>query len=312
MYAQLVLRLAAIAGLVLGAGCNSTSMERQLSVNAGQPTTQPPPAASSNLSQGCLPAASFEDPDVRRNIARLGGARFCLSRDNFAEGGFNWDFTIIRNQTRPVGPLWVVTHDDEDAAFDTAVYGVQRYGGVVVAMNNAENRTNAGQDPNRSFGGANKSASCRQQRAASPLFTARVLQLRPSGAPIIALHTNDNGYDGDGKGGSGTISVNRTSSVLTPFPATQASPLADEDNVLLLAGSEPAPGSAAAKALTAKMTQASGVNVIYEHVTAASNDCSLSNHVVLDNLGAYYNIEVEHGRGVEQQKILDILMGSLR
>jgi hypothetical protein len=179
-------------------------------------------------------------------------------------------------------------------------------------MNNGESRTNRGQDPNRNFGGAAKSPSCTQQRAASPQFTTGVLALRPAGAPIVALHTNDDGYDGDGKGGSGTISVRRTSTVLTPFAANEASPLADEDNVLLLAGSEPAPGNAATRALISKMTENAGVNVIYERVAAASHDCSLSNHAVLNNLGPYYNVEVQHGRGVEQQKILDILMGSLR
>lgn len=287
-------------------------MDRQLSVANNSVSGPQPSARVSADGQGCLPASAFQDPDVKRNIARLGGDNFCLSRVTFSEGGFEWDFTIIRARAAPNGPFWVVPHDDEDAAFDTAVYGLSRYGGVAVAMNNGESRTNRGQDPNRNFGGAARQPTCREQRAASPVFTARVMELRPSGAMIVALHSNDNGYTGDGKGGNGSISVNRKSTVLTPFPAGAASPLADEDNVVLLAGAEPPPGNAATKALVSKLTTGSGVNVIYEHVTAASNDCSMSNYAVLNNLGAYYNIEVEHGRGIEQQKILDILIGALR
>jgi len=84
--------------------------------------------------------------------------------------------------------------------------------------------------------------------------------------------------------------------------------LSDEDNALLTAGLNPFEGEPAAQRLASYLGPR-GINMIYEHVRPAKNDCSFSFHTLLNNLGAYYNIEVEHGHVDDQKAILDALMG---
>jgi hypothetical protein len=114
--------------------------------------------------------------------------------------------------------LWIVPHDNEGDAFDTAVYGVRTYGGTVVAVKTGGKRMNGLQDPNRNFdiGGGEQ---CPRQVARSPDYTKRVMRWWDGSAPILALHTNEPGYEGDGKGGRGTISIARRTR-----PATRLSP----------------------------------------------------------------------------------------
>jgi hypothetical protein len=54
--------------------------------------------------------------------------------------------------------------------------------------------------------------------------------------------------------------------------------------------------------------------VIYEQVDASTNDCSLSNYLVLHRLasiGKYFNIMVGANDHRTQKKMVDLLFGSL-
>jgi hypothetical protein len=51
------------------------------------------------------------------------------------------------------------------------------------------------------------------------------------------------------------------------------------------------------------------MNVKYEIVSPANNDCSMSNYVVLGkHTSRYYNIEAQHGHTRVQKKMVDLLM----
>ena len=88
--------------------------------------------------------------------------------------------------------------------------------------------------------------------------------------------------------------------------------LADEDTLIVIASTKlPGKDREQARALE-HFTKKAGVNVIYEYVKPSRNDCSLSNYVVLNNLGRYFNVEVENGDVKTQKHVLDIVMDYVR
>ncbi|KUF09641.1 hypothetical protein AVJ23_15890 [Pseudoponticoccus marisrubri] len=208
------------------------------------------------------------------------------------------------------GPLIYLVHDNEQSAFDTALYSVRRYGGSLVAVESGEKRSHAGQDPNRNFAiNASDAATCRDMvTKPAPEFTEIMRALNPDRQSFfLTLHNNDDGYSGGG--GLGTINVERPSSIMQGMPAPQSA--SDTDDALLIAGIEPFGANKHARAVTDHMHEA-GYHVIYELVKSSNNDCSFSNFVVLNNLGDYYNIETQHGHTAQQKQILDHLMAYLR
>ncbi|MGI3167101.1 hypothetical protein [Pseudooceanicola sp. 200-1SW] len=260
----------------------------------------------------CLAAADFPDPDVRRNAAQFAeDGDLCLSRHSFSEHGRNWQLTVVRNLSTRRGPVWAVLHDNENAAFDSALYAVRRYGGAMVAVEAGENRVFQGQDPNRNFSlTASEAATCRDISAKpTPGFTKAITSFFSDRYPVLTLHNNDEGYSG--AGGRGHISARRSSASMTGMmtPAPQGA-LSDEDNAILLADTRPFEQSAASRKATAAF-HAQGVNVIYEHVRPERNDCSFSFFTKMNGLGEYYNIEAQFGAGEAQQRMVDVLMGYL-
>ncbi len=282
------------------------------------PTPRPAYQAAPSLqvtkvsAQGCLGPAQVNDPDIRGQRKTLSKSKYCITETRVQEGGLNWKLHVIKN-TKRSGPLFVVPHDNENSAFPSAVYGLAKYGGTLVAVEAGERRIFKGQDPNRNFGTTRSAAAaCPKQSAPAPKYTNAIMKHRKSGQPIIALHSNSNGWSGNG--GSGTISINRNSKVMRPFVTAIARSrrLADEDTLIVIASTKlPGKDREQARALE-HFTKKAGVNVIYEYVKPSQNDCSLSNYVVLNNLGRYFNVEVENGDVKTQKHVLDIVMDYVR
>lgn len=146
---------------------------------------------------------NIQDDDLQRHSANanfLDGVE--VSQTRFSEAGFNWHLLRFTSVERPIGPLWAVPHDDENAAFDAAIAALKLYGGVAVMVNSGpgSSRTQSGQgtcggwpaivsrcDPNRNFA------------ESTPLFSRAYLDQLSSAQPVIALHTNMPGF-GSGKG----------------------------------------------------------------------------------------------------------------
>ncbi len=251
----------------------------------------------------CLSPDQFfdEDGDVPRNRTALASPDLCLRLEVFTEGSMQWVLQVIQNKKRPRGPLWVVPHDDEDVAFDSAVDAVRRYGGTVVAVGRNHDRYNRPltgkrkQDPNRNFE-VGDNPKCRLQLANSPVYTSRVLKWRLKGQPIIALHTNKEGYDivfepdEDKSKGNVSIGIERKpDSNITEFPAPRPIRAKSPNDTLIYVASKQPPGSDRRLMNFVGALNRSGIHVLYEHVE--KNDCSLSNYAVLKAI-PYVNVEV--------------------
>jgi hypothetical protein len=260
----------------------------------------------------CIDPSAIRDRDIARNLGAFEvNPNLCITEERFAEHGRRWHMVIIQNNKARRGPVWAILHDNENSAFDAALYAVSRYGGKMVALETGEGRSFDGQDPNRNFGASSKiTAPCRNMTAhPAPAFTNAINRHFDPRYPVLTMHSNDNGYAG--AGGAGHISARRTSAtmkgIMSPNPSGT---LSDEDNAVLTAGTVPFDQNKKAQKLAAYLG-GQGINMIYEHVRTNTNDCSFSFHVKLNNLGDYYNIEVEHGRVEDQKQILDVLMSYL-
>jgi hypothetical protein len=278
-------------------------------------------AVQSKKGECLLPDQLFdEDDDVTRNKRALASLDLCLRLEVFTEGRLNWVLQIIQNKKIPLGPLWVVPHDDEDVAFDSAVYGVTRYGGTVVAVERNHDRYNRigkrKQDPNRNFQ-LPGSARCQLQLASSPVFTRRHLQWLAKGQPIIALHTNKEGFDLipelDEEKSKGNVSIGierKEDSQITEFPAPRPMRAKSPNDTLIYVASKLPPGSDAPLSRFVAGLNENGIHVLYEHVE--KNDCSLSNYAVHRSI-PYVNLEVvdDDDTGA-QARMIDVVMKLFR
>ncbi len=151
------------------------------------------------------------DDDIGRNSDTRGyfdGIE--ISERRFTENGFTWHLIRFTNKDTPTGPLWMVPHDDENAAFDAMMAAVKAHGGVGIAVNSGPGSLR-GQSGNGACGvKATNASSCDPNRNfgdATPIFTSAFLAERKAGHSVIALHTNTPGFSGDGQGGRGEITI---------------------------------------------------------------------------------------------------------
>jgi hypothetical protein len=258
---------------------------------------------------GCVDPASIADADLVANAAAVAG--LCVNEQRFEENGVAWHLVTVRNTARS-GPLWVVPHDDEDAAFAAAVYAVAAHGGTIVAVEAGEERFVGGAiDPNRTFrpDGAAPTA-CPAAPAGFPRYARAVLAPWNESFPVIGMHSNADGFSGGA--GEGTISIRRADARSQPFAASGAGQpaggrLADEDTLVMIASMAPPednpPGMAEIEWFNAR-----GVNVHYNRVAADIVECTLADYLTLDGIGPYLGIEVEDGDVDTAKTLADLLM----
>ncbi len=265
-------------------------------------------SAPKQVPEGCLDPAVHGDVDVRANLTKISRGGLCFTKETISDPAGVIRLQIITNPSRTNGPIWVVPHDDEQSAFDAAVYAALAYGGGFVAVENGERRKlPGGRDPNRLFG--TDKTVCKAGHRPSSSLTRAIMKLaaNPSGV-YLALHSNRNGKDGGISahvGQAGTLT-----GLPTLSPVNTA--LGDGDNAILFAGRTSAKGAEVMR--LAGDLNSQGVNVIYEQVTRTGNDCSLSNYLVAERnvkVGLYFNIEAEHCRTSAQIQLVDVLLTSL-
>lgn len=239
----------------------------------------------------------LQDDDIIRHAAEpdfFGGVT--LSETRFSEAGFDWQLLRFANAAKPVGPLWVVPHDDENAAFDSAISALKTHGGVAVVVNSGpgSSRTQSGQgicggrasilsrcDPNRNFS------------SATPLFTNAHLDQLSVGQPVIALHTNSPGF-GPGKGEITILdSAAASKGKIRPrkngyFGGAGPAMLQDHDSYAILPFV--APKIQEYDVRCRKLLIQAGVHVWHEAV--GKSDGSLSNYAILEKADmVYVNME---------------------
>jgi hypothetical protein len=246
------------------------------------------------------------NPDIMRNRKNL--KDLCIYSIYFKEHHKPWNMLLLFNKKKPRGAFWFLPHDNENSAFDSAIYATKKYGGGFLAVVTGGKRNNGSIDPNRNFATKKLVGRCRP----SPVYTGVVFSVidyfEPKSMPYLSLHNNSNGHFGNG--GRGNISILKNSATVHSYLAYKKisrglrAGLKDEDSLIYIAGTTPKPPKGKLKSLLN-----SGLNVKYEVVTPERNDCSMSNFVVLGKgTTNYYNIEVEHGDTKTQKIMIDRLM----
>jgi hypothetical protein len=259
-----------------------------------------PGLASADAQWSNIPVAEtgrLADDDLERHAADanyLDG--LTVSETKFSEAGFNWHLIRFVNVAKPIGPLWAIPHDDENAAFEAAIAAVKTHGGVAIMVNSGPGSSRK-QTGNGTCGGRQAIiTSCDPNRnfsAATPLFTkAHTEQLHP-GQPIIALHTNTPGY-GRGKGDITILdAVYAAKGKLRPrrngyFGQNGPPSLKDYDSYAIIPFRSPMIGMNDFKCRDSLVNQ--GVHVWHERVD--QTDGSFSNYVALSMPGTpYVNME---------------------
>jgi len=244
-----------------------------------------------------------QSSDIRRNYRGL--KNMCLNIVTIKEGSYNWRMLLVTHPKHSRGAFWFLPHDNENTAFSSAVYAVQRYGGGFLAVMANNSRYFKGQDPNRNFGDTAKTAQrCSKQKSPAPKYSKTIFKIintfRGGGYPYLALHNNTNG---------GGVSMLKSSKKVQSYPAngkiTRGSGgLSDEDSLVYTAGVSKKPNKNKLNHLLK-----AGLNTKYEVIDRSNNDCSMSNYVVLKKrTEAYYNIETQHGDFKTQKTMIDRLM----
>lgn|GEM_PF-714768 len=269
----------------------------------GKPSVETPAAADAgSRSDRCLSIAEMadRDRDFERNRAQLESPDICMTKKTFREGSLPWTLQIIQNKAKPGDYFWFVPHDNENAAFDTAAYGVRKFGGTVVAVETGGNRNNHAQDPNRNFdAGGTSPQKCREQVARSPLFTANVLEFLHDDMTVIALHSNT---PGGGISMRSPLGGNRHFPARVPFPSRSP-----DDTMIFVASTAPPEHDPNLRSFVSKLNDL-GINVIYETVSPTKNDCSFSNYAALKGIRDYVNLEVVTDDGPGQIRMLELVM----
>ncbi len=261
----------------------------------------------------CVEQVAWRDPDIGRNKQFIIDEEICLKVIEFAENDVKWRVQVL-DSGRP-GNNWIVLHDDEDSAFDSALYAIVRYGGKVIDVDlQLSTLPVAIVDPNHNFAVTNDhGARCGGPfQIAAPVFTSTIIE-QLGAPPFLALHNN---YDGHFRtGGSGNISVGQNAQGLFGMPAYDAvGRLADEDNFVLVSGITPPDRIKGRVLQLTDDLRNSGINVIYEYVRESTYDCSLSNYLLLyggAEPGQYFNIEAEAGDYQSQISMIDAVVGML-
>lgn len=263
--------------------------------------------------------ASLDDDDLDRHRgdnALLDG--IAVSEVRISENGFAWQILRFASIAKPEGPLWVVPHDDENAAFEAMIAAIRTHGGVGLAVNTqpAGRRRQPGSgycgvrtgvlgacDPNRNFD------------IRAPAFTGLFLQEWQAGQPIIALHSNSPGFSGDGMGGRGDITMLDAGAFARGemrvredgYSGHNGNGPLDDPDVYAIIPYLASAGIGERDTACRRALNSAGVNVWHERV--GRSDGSLSNYVALNRPEIFYvNFEVKYESdptpGAEAQRLM--------
>jgi len=244
--------------------------------------------------------------DLKRNRYNL--SSLCIKEVLLKEHIYNWRFLLVWNENTPKGAFWYLPHDNENSAFDSAIYSANKYGGGFLSVLANGSRYFKNQDPNRNFGVDRKTTKvCRGQKYKAPLYSNTIFKIidyfKTPNMPYLALHSNANGHRDSGGGGG--VSMLHCSNSTKCFKANNIlrgnkRGLKDEDSLIYLASKKGVDYN------KVKRFNNLGLNIKYELINPNRNDCSMSNFVVLNkNSTKYINIETQDGDSKTQKLMID-------
>lgn len=263
--------------------------------------------------------AVLQDDDINRHSDDTGFLEgIGVSEIRFSENGFDWHLIRFSSDANSEGPLWVVPHDDENAAFEAMIAALHKYGGVGITVNTGptSTRRQAGYglcgvrtamvsacDPNRNF----------DER--TPVFTKAILDAWKPGRPIIALHTNSHGFGGDGAGGRGDITMldarayarGEIIARVDGYFGNRSVAILDNPDVYAILPYVASKTISDGEILCRNAMNQVGINVWHERI--GRSDGSLSNYVALQRPEiAYVNFEAKReddlSIGAETQRLM--------
>ncbi|MBK6706175.1 MAG: hypothetical protein IPG54_01295 [Sphingomonadales bacterium] len=236
--------------------------------------------------------AALHDDDLDRHQAEVGYLDgLAVSEIRFSENGFQWHLLRFTSAEKPQGPLWIVPHDDENAAFEAMIAALRQYGGTGIAVNTGPASTRRQPGVGNCGVRAGTTTACDPNRnfdLKSPLFTANILDQHSAGQPIIALHTNSHGFSGDGEGGRGDISMLDARAyrqgIIRPRAdghfGNRSVPSLDDPDIYAILPYPATKGISETDNWCRTALNAAGANVWHERV--GTSDGSLSNYVALN------------------------------
>jgi hypothetical protein len=250
---------------------------------------------------------AIADDDIQRHAGdtayRIG---MQIEERYVRENGFVWHLLRFTNISKPDGPLWIVPHDDENAAFESMIAGLKQNGGVGIAINSGAGsvRKQAGKgtcggrpsvltscDPNRNFSDA------------SPKFTNIILAEHRTGQPLIALHTNMPGF-GEGRGDitildQAAARLGQRKPRKDGYFGNGSIPELDDADVFAIMPYSADSGISPLAMTCRKHLNMAGVHVWHERV--GKSDGSLSNYIALQRPDiAYVNFEAKRESDLNQ------------
>lgn len=237
------------------------------------------------------------DDDIKRHA---GDPAFwdgiAIEEKTFSENGFDWHLLRFTNLANPSSVIWIVPHDDENAAFEGAIAALKKHGGMAVVVNSGPGSVRRQMGRGQCGGRSAIVNSCDPNRnfsAATPLFTKAFLDHRTEGnQPIIALHTNGAGAAGDFS--LLDIDAHRNGKVQLrqgAYRGRNPTPLMDNyDTLGLIAYPAKDGGPSAMSVACRNALNEAGINFWHERVD--KSDGSLSNYLALERPDIpYFNAE---------------------
>lgn len=206
--------------------------------------------------------------------------------------GPGFTLVVVDNPGKPDGPFWFAPHDDEAAAWRVGLRAVAEHGGRLVAVENRGRRLWPGPcpvscDPNRALGD-------------NPYGRA-VTGLMGPGQPVVGLHTNAPGREG--QGGAGTTWADPADPAIWAPDALAG--FADGDALAIVAGTTPK--AQAGPPCLATFT-AGGAPVLYEQVRGPG-DGSMSNYLALTQpRRPYVGLEARRGDEAALEALVGLVM----
>lgn len=256
---------------------------------------------SSLLSAPCVAPAASGDREIAAAAAGVPG--LCVRSVALADAGLTIPLALVESG-RP-GPLFVVPHDDENAALVAGIAALQRHGGRLVAVRSGGTRDigrgRAAVDPNRIFGNRRTGPVCPGGRRPAVAYTEAVLSARVPGQPILGLHSNK-----PGPPLSARPAPRGMTAVFPPVPPPAGDRFADPDTFLIVPVRDDPADQARVEPKVARFG-AAGATVLLEMITPPG-DCSLSSFLVLSGQPDYVTVEVRDGDSRTSGRLIDLVL----